>query len=80
MEEEVKEEMTVEKVKEVANSQIQMLYKKLEEANMANAFRRLDYLFAINAGNFSDEMKAKAQAEINSMVFGPAEEKGTKEN
>ena len=39
--------MTVEQVKAAANEQISILYQKLQEANLANTFKRLDYLFKI---------------------------------
>lgn len=68
-------EMTVEQVKSAANQQIQILYQKLQEANLTNTFKRLDYLFKIVEGNFSTEMKAKASKEIDNIVFGYPEDK-----
>ena len=67
-------EMTVEQVKTAANEQIGILYKKLQEANIANTFKRLDYLFMIVEGNFSEEIKEKARVEIDHIVFGYPEE------
>ena len=68
--------MTVEQVKSAANEQISILYQKLQEANLANTFKRLDYLFKIGEGNFSEELKAKAMVEIDHIVFGyPQEDK-----
>ena len=68
--------MTVEQVKAAANEQISILYQKLQEANLANTFKRLDYLFKIVEGNFSEELKAKAMVEIDHIVFGyPQEDK-----
>ena len=61
---------TVEQVKAAANEQISILYQKLQEANLANTFKRLDYLFKITEGNFSVEMQDKAKAEIDHIVFG----------
>lgn len=66
----MEETMTVEQIKAAANEQIGILYKKLQEANMENAFKRLDYLFMIVEGSFNDEMKDKAKVEIDKMVFG----------
>lgn len=72
--------MTVEQIKTAANEQISILYKKLQEANLANTFKRLDYLFKIVEGNFSEEIKDKARAEIDHIVFGyPQEEKKEEE-
>lgn len=68
-------EMTVEQIKSAANQQIQILYQKLQEANLANTFKRLDYLFKIVEGSFSTEMKNKACKEIDNIVFGYPEDK-----
>ena len=68
-------EMTVEQIKSAANQQIQILYQKLQEANLANTFKRLDYLFKIVEGNFSTKMKTKASKEIDNIVFGYPEDK-----
>ena len=70
---------TVEQVKAAANEQISILYQKLQEANLANTFKRLDYLFKIVEGNFNEELKAKARVEISHIVFGyPQEDKKEK--
>ena len=66
--------MTVEQVKTAANEQISILYQKLQEANLANTFKRLDYLFKIVDGNFDKEMQDKAKVEIDHIVFGYPEE------
>lgn len=71
--------MTVEQVKAAANEQIGILYQKLQEANLANTFKRLDYLFKIVEGNFDEVMKDKAKVEIDNIVFGyPQEDKEEK--
>lgn len=62
--------MTVEQVKAAASEQINILYQKLQEANLANTFKRLDYLFKIVEGDFSEELKNKARVEIDHIVFG----------
>lgn len=68
--------MTVEQVKAAANEQISILYQKLQEANLANTFKRLDYLFKIVESSFSEELKDKARVEIDHIVFGyPQEDK-----
>ena len=71
--------MTVEQVKAAANEQISILYQKLQEANLSNTFKRLDYLFKIVEGNFDEVMKNKAKVEIDNIVFGyPQEDKEEK--
>ena len=68
--------MTVEQVRAAANEQIGILYQKLQEANLANTFKRLDYLFKIVEGSFDEVMKGKATVEIDNIVFGyPQEDK-----
>ena len=68
--------MTVEQVRAAANEQIGILYQKLQEANLANTFKRLDYLFKIVDGSFDEVMKGKAKVEIDNIVFGyPQEDK-----
>lgn len=68
--------MTVEQVRAAANEQIGILYQKLQEANLANTFKRLDYLFKIVEGSFDEVMKGKAKVEIDNIVFGyPQEDK-----
>lgn len=62
--------MTVEQIKAAANEQISILYQKLQEANLTNTFKRLDYLFKIAEGTFSEELKDKAKKEIDYIVFG----------
>lgn len=66
--------MTVEQVKAAANEQISILYQKLQEANLANTFKRLDYLFKIVDGSFDKEMQNKAKIEIDHIVFGYPEQ------
>ena len=71
--------MTVEQVKAAANEQISILYQKLQEANLANTFKRLDYLFKIVEGKFNEELKNKAIVEIDNIIFGyPQEDKQEK--
>lgn len=77
--EETMKEMTVDQVKAAANEQIGILYQKLQEANLANTFKRLDYLFKIVEGNFDTDMQEKARVEIDHIVFGYPEEAEDKE-
>ena len=39
--------MTVEQIKAAANEQIGILYQKLQDANLSNTCKRLDYLLQI---------------------------------
>lgn len=71
--------MTVEQVRAAANEQIGILYQKLQEANLANTFKRLDYLFKIVEGSFDEVMKSKAKVEIDNIVFGYPQEDKKKE-
>ena len=71
--------LTVEQIKAAANEQIGILYQKLQEANLANTFKRLDYLFKIVEGKFNGELKNKAIVEIDNIIFGyPQEDKQEK--
>lgn len=74
MEEQKEVKMTVEQVKAAANEQISILYQKLQEANLANTFKRLDYLFRIVDSNFDKEIQDKAKVEIDHIVFGYPQE------
>ena len=61
------------------SEQSQTLYRKLQEANMSNMFKRLDYLFAVveNRAAFPEDFTKKCIDEIvNSMTIPEAEEKG----
>ena len=66
--------MTVEQVRAAANEQIGILYQKLQEANLANTFKRFYYLFKIVEGSFDKVMKGKAKVEIDNIVFGYRQE------
>ena len=71
--------LTVEQIKAASNEQIGILYQKLQEANLANTFKRLDYLFKIVEGKFNEELKNKAIVEIDNIIFGyPQENKQEK--
>ena len=71
--------MTVEQVKAAANEQISILYQKLQESNLINTFKSLDYLFKIVEGTFDKELQDKAKTEIDHIVFGyPQEDKEDK--
>lgn len=70
--------LTVDQVKQAANQQISMLYQQLENANMTNTFKRLDYLFEIVKGDFPDKMKVKAISLINEIVLTEPEKESDK--
>lgn len=65
------------------SEQSQTLYRKLQEANMSNMFKRLDYLFAVveNEGAFPEDFVKKCVDEIvTSMTIPEAtEEEKTEE-
>lgn len=63
------------------SEQAKQLYAKLQEANMVNVFKRLDYLFKVveNAHAFSDEFVAKCVAEIESLMTVPETEEETED-
>lgn len=73
------EKMSYEQLENVAHQlseQAKHLYAKLQEANMANMFKRLDYLFKVveNAHAFSEEFVAKCVAEIEDLMTVPESE------
>lgn len=73
------EKMSYEQLENVAHQlseQLRQLYAKLQEANMANMFKRLDYLFKVveNAHAFSEEFAAKCVAEIEDLMTVPESE------
>ena len=74
-----KEKMSYEELENIAHQlseQSRVLMQKLQEANMGNAFKRLDYLFKIIEfehmfdGNFID----KCIKEVQDMISIPEEE------
>ena len=57
------------------SEQSQTLYRKLQEANMNNMFKRLDYLFAVveNKGAFPEDFVKKCVDEIITSMTIPEE-------
>jgi len=57
------------------SEQSQTLYRKLQEANMTNMFKRLDYLFAVveNEGAFPEDFTKKCIDEIVTSMTIPEE-------
>lgn len=57
------------------SEQSQTLYRKLQEANMTNMFKRLDYLFAVveNGAAFPEDFVKKCVDEIITSMTIPEE-------
>jgi hypothetical protein len=73
------EKMSYEQLENIAHQlseQAKQLYAKLQEANMTNAFKRLDYLFKVVECRdiFSPEFYIKCVEEIESFMTIPEEE------
>lgn len=78
-EKEVKAEPTVEQYKkfvEALKSQNAQLIYQLQNANMANLFKRLDYLFKVveNAAMFDEAFVEQCIAEIKELMTPPETE------
>lgn len=75
-----KKKLTYDELNNVAHQlseQAKTLYSKLQEANMVNMFKRLDYLFKVveNAHTFSDAFVSKCISEIEELITIPEDEK-----
>lgn len=73
------EKMSYEQLKNVAHQlseQNRQLFAKLQELNMANMFKRLDYLFKVieNGHMFKQDFLEKCIAEIESLITIPKQE------
>lgn len=71
-----KAKMSYEELEQVASqlsAQSQQLYARLQQAEMSNMFKRLDYLFRIveNADAFNDTFVSKCVAEIEDIITIP---------
>lgn len=66
----------LEKVAHELDTQCQKLYVELQNVNMANAFKRLDYLFKVveNVNEFPQEFAKHCIEEIVNIMTLPAEE------
>ena len=78
------EKMSYEQLENIAHQlsdQAKQLYAKLQEANMVNMFKRLDYLFKVveNAHAFNEAFVAKCVAEIEDLMTVPETEEETEE-
>lgn len=73
------EKMSYEQLENIAHQlseQSRQLYAKLQEVNMANVFKRLDYLFKVieNAYAFNKGFVAKCITEIENLMTIPESE------
>lgn len=73
------EKMSYEQLENVAHQlseQAKQLYMKLQDANMNNIFKRLDYLFKVveNGHIFKQDFLDKCIAEIEELMTVPEEE------
>lgn len=78
------EKMSYEQLENIAHQlseQSKQLYMKLQEANMMNMFKRLDYLFKVVENNqmFSTEFLNKCIAEIEDIITVPETTEDNKE-
>lgn len=71
----------LEQVAQQLSAQSEQLYYKLQEANMNNTFKRLDYLFKVleNDISFEPEFVSKCSEEIVQLLTIPEEAKEDKE-
>lgn len=77
--------MSYEQLENVAHQlseQVRQLYAKLQESNLENMFKRLDYLFKVieNAHAFNEEFVSKCISEIESLMTLPDNEDEPKED
>ena len=73
------EKMSYEQLENVAHQlseQNRQLFAKMQELNMANMFKRLDYLFKVveNGHMFKQDFLEKCVAEIESIITIPKQE------
>lgn len=77
--------MSYEQLEDVAHQlseQVRQLYAKLQESNLENMFKRLDYLFKVieNPHAFNEEFVSKCTSEIESLMTLPDNEDEPKED
>ena len=75
------EKMSYDQLESVAHQlseQNRQMFAKLQELNMANMFKRLDYLFKVieNGHMFKQDFLEKCIAEIESLMVVPEQEEG----
>ena len=79
-----KEKMSYEELENIAHQlseQSRVLMQKLQEANMSNMFKRVDYLFKVLEfeNMFSDNFIDKCAQEIQDMISIPEDDKSIEE-
>lgn len=79
----VKEKLTYEELENVCHQlseQSRTLYQRLQDANLTNMFKRLDYLFAVISEKdaFPEDFVKKCTEEIISSMTVPEEDKANK--
>lgn len=77
--------MSYEELENVAHQlseQLKKMYSQLNESNLTNMFKRLDYLFKVaeNKGAFSEAFVNKCIKEIEELITLPEENKEEKNN
>ena len=78
------EKLSYEQLENIAHQlseQAKQLYAKLQEANLTNRLKRLDYLFKVveNAHAFNEDFVTKCVIEIESLITVPETEEETKD-
>lgn len=78
------EKLSYEQLENIAHQlsdQAKQLYAKLQEANMANVFKRLDYLFKVveNGHMFKQDFLDKCVKEIEDIMTVPEEPENSEE-
>ena len=81
---EVKKKLSYEELENVCkqlSSQSEILYKRLQESNMVNMFKRLDYLFKVveHGDKFSSDFVIKCAEEIENSIT-PVEKEDEEED
>lgn len=78
------EKLSYEQLENIAHQlseQAKQLYAKLQEANLTNMFKRLDYLFKVveNAHAFNEDFVTKCVTEIEGLITVPETEEEIKD-
>lgn len=78
------EKLSYEQLENIAHQlseQAKQLYAKLQEANLTNMFKRLDFLFKVveNAHAFNEDFVTKCVTEIEGLITVPETEEETKD-
>lgn len=79
------EKMSYEQLENIAHQlseQSRQLYAKLQEANMTNIFKRLDYLFKVveNSTSFNKDFVDRCITEIEELITVPEQEENKEDS